>query len=249
MVDDDTSRAAARPGRAVLALFDIDGTLIRAGDPDHRAAFDHALTAVYGVPATLDGVPLGGMLDRQIARLALEGHDLDRSATEAGLDALVDAMAEHYVAAVARGDRVEHLLPGVARAAAALAEAGVALGVVTGTARRVARAKLHAAHLDDLFPVGAYGDEADERADLVALAIDRAAAHFARPFAPETRVVIGDTTLDVAAARGVGAKAVAVATGRVTRAALAATDPDGLIDDMSDAAATVTVVLAAVGER
>lgn len=249
MADDDTPRPAARLDRTVLALFDIDGTLIRAGDPDHRAAFDHALAAVYGVPATLEGVPLGGMLDRQIARLALAGHELDAGATEAGLDALVDAMADHYVAAVARGDRVEHLLPGVAEAAAALDRAGVALGVVTGTARRVARAKLHAAHLDDRFPVGAYGDEADERAELVVLAIDRAASHFARPFTPATTVVIGDTSLDVAAARGVGARAVAVATGRVTSAALAAAEPDGLLDDLSDPTAVVAAVLAAVGER
>jgi phosphoglycolate phosphatase len=232
--------------RHALALFDIDGTLIRAGDPDHRAAFDHALAAVYGVPATLDGVPLGGMLDRQIARLALEGHDLDPAVTEAKLEALVEAMAEHYEAAVARGDRVDHLLPGVTEAATALAAAGVGLGVVTGTAGRVARAKLHAAHLDALLPVGAYGDEADARADLVALAIERAAAHYARPFGPATTVVIGDTPLDVAAAREAGARAVGVATGKVSRRVLAEAGPDAVLDDLADRAAVVAAVLDAV---
>jgi phosphoglycolate phosphatase-like HAD superfamily hydrolase len=228
--------------RHVLSLFDIDGTLIRAGDPDHRAAFDHALGTVYGVPATLDGVPLGGMLDRQIARLALEHHDLDPGVTEARLGALVEAMADHYEAAVARGDRLEHLLPGVTEAATALAAAGVGLGVVTGTAARVARAKLHAAHLDELLPVGAYGDEADERADLVALAIDRAVGHYGRPFEPATTVVIGDTPLDVAAAHRAGACALGVATGKVPAQVLAEAGAEVVLDDLGDPAAVVTAV-------
>ncbi len=229
----------------VLALFDIDGTLIRAGDADHRAAFDHALATVYGVPATLDGVPLGGMLDRQIARLALDGHGLDPTTTEARLDALVDAMADHYEAAVARGDRLDHLLPGVTEAAEALSAAGVGLGVVTGTARRVARAKLHAAHLDDLLPVGAYGDEADDRAHLVSIAVERASEHYGRSFTTAATVVIGDTPLDVAAARVAGARVVAVATGKVSRDSLAAERPDAVLDDLADPAAVVAAVLAA----
>mgnify|MGYP001409659034 CR=1 FL=1 len=62
-----------------LVLFDIDGTLLRAGDRAHQAAFVRAMQEVYGVPATLDGVPLAGMLDSQIARLALGRHKIGRA--------------------------------------------------------------------------------------------------------------------------------------------------------------------------
>jgi hypothetical protein len=51
-----------------LVLLDIDGTLLRAGDRRHAEAFLLAIREVYDVPASLQGVPLAGMLDRQIAQ-------------------------------------------------------------------------------------------------------------------------------------------------------------------------------------
>lgn len=234
---------ATTPTRDVVALFDIDGTLIRAGDPAHRAAFDHALASVFAVPATLDGVPLAGRLDREIARLALAPHGVDPVAVEAGLDELVSVMGGHYAAAVGRGDRLGHLLPGVTEAVSALRAAGIALAVVTGSARPVARAKLAAAHLDELFPVGAYGDEADDRAELVRLGIAGAEAHYGRRFPPPRAIVIGDTPLDVRAARIAGVRALAVCTGAVPRAALEDAYPDAVLDDLADTERVLRVVL------
>lgn len=233
----------------VVALFDIDGTLIRAGDPAHRAAFDHALVSVYEVPATLDGVPLAGMLDRQIARLALTPHGLGPSEVDAGLDRLVAVMGDHYGAAVGRGDRVGHLLPGVAEAASALRAAGVALAVVTGNARPIARAKLAAAHLDRLFPVGAYGDEADDRASLVRIGMAVAEAHYGRRFPSARAIVVGDTALDVRAARAAGARALAVCTGAAPRAALERAGADTVLDDLADTERVLRVVLGGIGDQ
>jgi phosphoglycolate phosphatase-like HAD superfamily hydrolase len=240
LVADPVSATAARD---VVALFDIDGTLIRAGDPAHRAAFDHALASVFAVPATLDGVPLAGRLDREIARLALAPHGIGPVAVEARLDELVTVMGGHYAAAVGRGDRLDHLLPGVAATASALRAAGVALAVVTGSARPVARAKLAAAHLDGLFPVGAYGDEADDRAELVRRGIAGAEAHYGRPFPPARAIVIGDTPLDVRAARTAGTRALAVCTGAAARTALEEAHPDAVLDDLADAEQVLQVVL------
>ena len=233
----------AGPGEGVLALFDIDGTLLIAGDPAHRAAFDHALQTVYRVPATVDGVPLAGMLDRSIARQALANQGVGAGAADARLDEMVATMGDHYTAAVPPGAHIERLLPGVVEAAAALRAAGVALAVVTGTARPVARAKLEAAHLADLFPTGAYGDEADNRADLVGHGIAAAERFYDRPFDPGRAVVIGDTPRDVEAARGAGTRVVGVATGAVSRAVLAAARPDVLLDDLADWAAVVAAVV------
>jgi phosphoglycolate phosphatase len=237
---------SAVAGPTVVALFDIDGTLIRAGDPAHRAAFDHALQHVHGVPATLDGIPLAGMLDRQIARAALAVHAIDHAASDARLTELVEAMGEHYAASVAIGDRVAHVLPGAREAAVALREAGVALAVVTGTARPVALAKLAAAHLDDLFPVGAYGDEHHDRAALVRRGIELAGDFYGTRFAPSDAFVVGDTPRDVAAARGAGTRVVAVASGAVDRPILEESAPDLLLDDLTDTHAIVEFARAAV---
>ena len=79
-----------------LVLFDIDGTVIRAGDPAHRAAFEVAMAEVHGTGATLDGIPLGGRLDRQIARDALARSGVGAAAIEASLDRVMEAMAAAY---------------------------------------------------------------------------------------------------------------------------------------------------------
>ena len=51
-----------------LALFDIDGTLIRRAGPHHRQALVEAIRRVTGLATTTDGIPLYGMLDPDIIR-------------------------------------------------------------------------------------------------------------------------------------------------------------------------------------
>lgn len=220
-----------------VALFDVDGTIIRAGDPAHRSAFDAALADVYGVPATLDGVSLGGMLDRAIARLALAPHGLAPDVVEAGLDRLVERMGEHYRAAVGHGARRSWVLPGVADVAARLREAGVATGVLTGGCRPVVDTKLAAAGLAELFPGGAYGDQADERWLLVEIGVAALGGDEATP-----AVVVGDTPLDVQGARAAGVPCLAVATGRWSVDDLAAHEPDALVADLTDPSVVPTVL-------
>lgn len=218
-----------------IALFDVDGTLIRAGDPAHRSAFDAALAEVYGVAATLDGVPLGGMLDRAIARLALEPHGLAEDVVEAGLAELAVAMGASYRAAV--GERRSWVLPGVEDVARRLQDEGVVTGVLTGGCQAVVDAKLAAAGLDHLFPAGAYGDQADERPALVPMAV---AALGAAPGTPA--VVVGDTPLDVEAAHGAGVPCLAVATGRWSVDDLAAAGADAVVADLTDPSTVPTVL-------
>jgi phosphoglycolate phosphatase len=73
-------------------------------------------------------------------------------------------------------------------------------------------------------------------ADRDALAVE-AAAEARRRYGVGTAdcIVVGDTIHDVRCARAAGARAVAVATGGSTRAALAAVAPDLLLDDLTDA--------------
>ena len=49
-----------------LILFDIDGTLLRKAGPHHRQALIEAVRRTTGIETSLDGIPVAGMLDRDI---------------------------------------------------------------------------------------------------------------------------------------------------------------------------------------
>src|ERR1700720_2081062 len=61
-----------------LILFDIDGTLLRRAGPHHREALAAAVKRATGIATTADGIPVSGMLDRDIltAMLGREGASL-----------------------------------------------------------------------------------------------------------------------------------------------------------------------------
>jgi phosphoglycolate phosphatase-like HAD superfamily hydrolase len=108
------------------------------------------------------------------------------------------------------------------------------LGIVTGNVASTAPVKLRAAGYDpDWFPVGAFGSEALDRNELPTLALERAIRHFEIDVAPEQVVVVGDTPMDIACARALGAVAVAVCTGFSKRADLEGAQPDYLLDDLT----------------
>ena len=90
---------------------------------------------------------------------------------------------------------------------------GVVNSLLTGNIEANAAVKVGAFGLDRWldFEAGAYGSDPHERrSDLVAVARERAAARYGEPTGA---VLVGDTPLDVLAAREAGARAVAVATG------------------------------------
>ncbi len=90
--------------------------------------------------------------------------------------------------------------------------------VLTGNLRAVARIKLEVFELDSLLDVevGAYGDDHQERAELVAIAQKRAADKAGVGFNKKNTVLIGDTPKDVAAGLAAGVHVLAVATGNST---------------------------------
>ena len=225
-----------------LILFDIDGTLLRTGDPHHGAAFTHAFESIYGKPVTLEGVPLAGMLDAQIARILFERHGLDADESDALLDGMMETMGVRYTDALAGGSLRERLLPGATEAVLACVERGWTAGVLTGNARSVGHAKLRAAGLDMLLSIGAFGDSATDRGHLVEAAIDDAERVIGVRHLPSETVLVGDTPNDISAARLGGAHVVAVATGRFDTAALSHHNPDALLPDLGDTQAFVSAV-------
>ena len=231
----------------LLVLWDVDHTLISAGRAGWRV-YQLAFGEMFGcdVPAAPS---MAGRTDRAIAleTLALAGVPDPRTQVDAFQRVLARVAPD--VADVVR----EHgrVLPGAAEAIRAVAAAGdgrvLVQSVLTGNMRVMAQVKLSALGLDrDLdLDVGAYGDDHEIRADLVPLARASAAAAYGADFSGPATVLVGDTPLDVEAARVAGARAVAVASGEFSVADLVASGADAVLPDLTDTAAVLAAILPA----
>jgi phosphoglycolate phosphatase-like HAD superfamily hydrolase len=120
--------------------------------------------------------------------------------------------------------------------------------VLTGNVRSVAEVKLAALGLREWLDlcIGAYGDDHEDRTELVHVARRRAAAVHGRSaaeFGGTATVVIGDTPLDISAALAAGARAVGVATGSYSADDLAMAGADAILPDLTDTAAVLRALL------
>jgi phosphoglycolate phosphatase len=213
------------PDSVKLVLFDIDGTILWT-DGAGRRAVHAALTEVFGSVGP-EGTMFDGKTDRQIVRelMRLDGHADD-----------------HIEAPDASPPR---LLPGVKPLLDALeARDDVVLGLLTGNVEPGARAKLAAVGIDFArFRVNAFGSDHELRPELPEIARARGEAALGRPLAGADVVVIGDTPADVQCGRGIGARAIGVATGRYTTAQLAEHGAAAVFQDLTDTAAVVRAVM------
>ena len=218
---------------ARLVLWDVDGTLVESARIG-RDAFFEAFEAVAGVPPS-EMVPFAGRTDLEIAldMLRAAGIDADDPLLERFHEELVVAMAGRTEDLRARG----RAMPGAAEALERLArEAGVVQSLLTGNVERNALVKLAAFGLDRHidFASGAYGSDHHRRGELVAIARDRASRRHGITADAGAAVLIGDTPLDVAAAREGGARAVGVATGPFDEDELRDAGADAVLADLRD---------------
>src|ERR687885_1517391 len=224
-----------------LVLWDIDGTLLK-GNHVAMTAFNRALQEIYELQEAPARIEYGGKTDSQIVLEVLGLHDI---AEAAALDRL-ERFHERYVDYVRH--EFDHLsagiqvLPGVHAVVDALAEAGAMQSVLTGNLRPTAELKLHAAGLSERLDlnVGAFGSDHRNRNELVAVARARAATCCG---VIGDVVVVGDTPRDIACGRAGGARTIAVATGNWSVDELRHHQPDVVLPDLSDVAASVAAIL------
>jgi len=220
----------------LLVLWDIDGTLVDSAGHG-RFAFEEAFDAVLGgVPEWVD---FAGRTDHEIALAMLNGSTEHLPAV---LEQLAAKLADRRDAIAAEG----HVYPGVRETLSALhGRDGVVQSLLTGNVEANAAVKVGAFGLERWLDLaaGAYGSDPHERrSDLVAVARERAAARYGEPTGA---VLVGDTPLDVLAAREAGARAVAVATGFADFDDLRASEPDALLQDLSNTEAAIRAITAA----
>ncbi len=220
-------------------LIDIDGTLL-VESSDHLSALVAVLAERLGRPVmhamrgerpVIDGVDVAGYVDAQVVRALMPG-PLDPG----GMAAVMDAYADRFERGLAdRTYGAGRLVPGAAHALDVLAASGLRLGLSTGNAARVARAKL-TAHLpapagfaDEAYsPDRGFGDRATDRrgvaaAGLRALALPAAAVG-----------LVGDTTGDMDAAAAHGITGIGVLTGAASAAELRSAGATHVVASIAD---------------
>jgi len=215
-----------------LALLDIDGTLLDTRGAG-RAAFIRALRIVFGWNDEIAYINFAGATDLDVLRRVCERHGAtpDAEAVERFFRQLAIELEAGLTA------RPPVVFPGVREFLRALtADPDILVGLVTGNTGACARIKLRHAGLHGRFALGAFGHEHADRAEIARLALRRAERR-ARGRILHPVVLIGDTPADLAAARAIGARALAVATGRHDAAALRAVGADLVVETLGDPAA------------
>ncbi len=216
----------------VLLIFDIDGTILRNGTVT-RDLFYKVFTEVTGEQPRTDGVTFAGQTDKGIFRSLLEN-----SSKSDSFEILFAEFKELFIAEVSLVyDEVDgpFLLPGVPELLNHLddlSRAYLALG--TGNIRETAFVKLKRFGLDELFELGGFGGDFEDRATVLKNAAIAAERGFGCEFAIQNIWVIGDTENDIIAAQKNNFRTIGVATGIGGRAGLKKANPDFLLDDLSD---------------
>jgi phosphoglycolate phosphatase-like HAD superfamily hydrolase len=229
-----------------LVLWDIDGTLVQAGEVG-RDIFTEAFQAVLGrAPdqVTAKALVMAGRTDPEIALEFLAAHEIAEGASHlpAFSEALVAALAAKAAVIRERG----RALPGAREALVALGRTeGVVQSLLTGNLEPNALLKLASFELDGHvdFEVGGFGSDHHHRPSLVEVARAKAERKYGTSFPGTATVLVGDTPLDVAAGRAGGARVVAVATGPYSVAELRATGADAVLRNLGDTAATLAAIL------
>jgi len=222
-----------------LLLFDIDGTLLTSGGAGERA-LRQAVRERFGVDDDLKTVEIAGRTDSGIARQVLKKYGLPE--TPEAITAFLDTYLQHLTKFLPQTEG--RLLPGIIPLLETLrGRPGVVLALLTGNLERGAELKLSHYGVWHYFEFGAYADDHHDRNELGHFARQRATAKHGREFPPEQIFILGDTPHDIACARAIGAKAVAIATGGSSRERLAEYSPDFLFSDLSD----LPAVLRALG--
>jgi len=209
----------------MLVLWDVDGTLLRAGEAG-RLAFADAFADVFGTPVDHGRLPrMSGKTDPQIALELLTG--LGVPSPESHLPVLQEALVRGLTGRIDQIRAEGVVLPGVRELIDSLAGIGAVQTLVTGNVAANARIKLAAVGLLGEAPgplrldVGAYGSDDADRDSLVPIAMRRCRA--AGLDVDEERTwVIGDTPRDLACARAAGVRCLLVATGTYPLEALTA---------------------------
>jgi phosphoglycolate phosphatase-like HAD superfamily hydrolase len=193
-----------------LVLFDIDGTLVHTGGAGTKA-FAKTFATEFNLHHGAEKMKFAGRTDVSLVREFFKIHGLDESPAHfRQFFARYVFWLDHIVEQSTGGE-----CPGVREFIAdlrALPQPPM-LGLLTGNLRLGAEIKLRRFGLWDLFALGGFADDHEDRNHIAVAALERGRRVLGRNLQPQEIVVIGDTPFDVRCGKFIGAKTLAVATG------------------------------------
>lgn len=214
-------------------LFDLDGTLVRTGGAGMQA-MEQAFVEVMGWQDPLAGISPAGRTDPSIA------HEISHkfrgcSMAPEELERVFGRYLELLEQTLAAAPEFR-VLPGIREfLEQAQTWPDTWLGLGTGNLETGARLKLERGGLAGFFRFGGYGSDAENRVEMLRVAVRRGEALRGGRLRPADRViVVGDTPHDVAAGMAIGALTLAVATGPYTQAQLAASGAQLVLKDFTE---------------
>ena len=206
---------------------------------------ESALTTVFGSRGE-SSYRFDGKTDRQIVRELMRGAGHADARIDESLELVMAEYLDCLTTELADPACVVEPMPGVAALLDALCgRDDCVVGLLTGNLEHGAERKIRAAGLDvSCFTVSAYGSDHERRDELPEVAQRRARDTLGLEIPGERVVIIGDTPADIACGRRIGARAVAVATGRYSVEELAAHAPAVVLPDLRDTALALGAILA-----
>lgn len=227
-----------------LILFDLDQTLVslRGGS---AKALNGAFEEVHGIPDAFSGMTFAGGLDLPLMKEMYRKWKLMPNDLEAVPD-LTDFKPVYFrhLAELLKTWTHGEICPGVPALLETLAsEPGVQLGLETGNFRESAFIKLQKFGLGSYFQDGGFGGEHMHRTEVVASAIAACQRRSGRTYSGDQIFIVGDTPSDIHAGQANHVQTLAVATGQYTADQLCEHRPDHLLQDLSDTAGVIELLL------
>jgi phosphoglycolate phosphatase-like HAD superfamily hydrolase len=214
-----------------LVLFDIDGTLIQSGGAGEKA-FARVCQLEFGIENGTANLQFAGRTDPSIVRDFFSQFSIPT--TTENFRRFFDAYVFMLDDLLRRLEG--RVLPGVNCLLHTLRAAPQppVIGLLTGNIRLGAQIKLGHYQLWEQFQIGGFGDDHEDRNQIAAIAHQRGSRLLQSQLKGQEVLVIGDTPRDVECAQAIGARTLAVATGKFTVNELRTHRPDWVVATLEE---------------
>ncbi|MFZ4524390.1 MAG: HAD family hydrolase [Chlorobium sp.] len=214
-----------------LVLFDIDGTLLSMNTVNRTILAD-ALKEVYGTAGSTGTHNFAGKMDRSIIYEVLQNAGLGEREIAEKFDQAKVTYIEMFRTQAKPSDVL--LMQGIRELLDKLSgHQELMLGLLTGNFEESGRHKLRLPEINHFFPFGAFADDGLSRNELPLVAVQKAYQLSGITFSEHNIIIIGDTEHDIACARVLNAKSIAVATGTYSTEELKKHHPHVLYENLS----------------
>jgi phosphoglycolate phosphatase len=214
--------------RIRAAAFDLDGTLIDTmGDLAAAVNLMLGMLGAQELPEPRVRALVGNGVDQLVLRALTESLG-NRPTHAAQRSAALALFRRLYGQRLFRRSKV---YPGVVQALRSLADAGIVLCCVTNKDSMFAEPLLEEAGLKDFFAFSLCADRAEDRKPSPNMLL---AACARLGLAPAEMLYVGDTSMDIAAARAAGCPVIAVSYGYGKEHSTTDAKADGFVDKLTD---------------